>query len=110
MTQMEQASAAKVGEEIRRFVLNNFVVRGGPEGLKDDDSFLERGVIDSPMSGGGMAGPYGTGTTGCRIANGNNDIQMPICKFIPTLGILPLGGDVHATHGFQGQRMDITGR
>ncbi len=37
----------KVEEQIRRFVTDNFLFGEDDGSLKDDDSFLEKGIIDS---------------------------------------------------------------
>ena len=34
-------------EKIRKFISENFLFGKEPEGLTDDDSFLEKGIIDS---------------------------------------------------------------
>lgn len=44
---MEQASKVDCRAELRKFISNNFVLRDGLENLKDDDSFLEKGIVDS---------------------------------------------------------------
>lgn len=44
---MEQASKIDYRAELRKFISNNFVLRDGLENLKDDDSFLEKGIVDS---------------------------------------------------------------
>ena len=33
--------------QIREFVISNFVLKEGPDSLRDDDSFMEKGIIDS---------------------------------------------------------------
>jgi acyl carrier protein len=47
MAQMEQASKIDYRAELRKFIGNNFVLRDGLENLKDDDSLLEKGIVDS---------------------------------------------------------------
>ncbi len=37
----------EIKEQIREFIIENFLFGEGGEDLKDDDSFLEKGVIDS---------------------------------------------------------------
>lgn len=44
---MEQASRIDYRAELRKFISNNFVLRGEAGSLKDDDSFLEKGIVDS---------------------------------------------------------------
>ncbi len=34
-------------EQIRQFIINNFLFGESEEGLGDDDSFLEKGILDS---------------------------------------------------------------
>ncbi len=36
-----------VHDEIRQFIIDNFLMGQDPDSLKDDSSFLEEGVIDS---------------------------------------------------------------
>jgi len=38
---------SKVKKQVREFVVENFLFGEGEEELRDDDSFLEKGVIDS---------------------------------------------------------------
>jgi acyl carrier protein len=47
MVGMERASKMDIGREIRQFISHNFLLRNGPDSLKDDDSLLEKGIIDS---------------------------------------------------------------
>ena len=45
---MEMASTREnVPEEIRRFVINSFLFGKDGADLSDDDSFLEKGIVDS---------------------------------------------------------------
>ncbi len=36
-----------IKEQVRDFIIENFLFGEGGEDLKDDDSFLEKGIIDS---------------------------------------------------------------
>jgi acyl carrier protein len=36
-----------IEQELREFVINNFLFGQGGNGLSNDDSFLEKGIIDS---------------------------------------------------------------
>jgi acyl carrier protein len=36
-----------IEQELREFVINNFLFGQGGDGLSNDDSFLEKGIIDS---------------------------------------------------------------
>ena len=36
-----------IKEQVRRFVVDNFLFGQGSEDLRDSDSFLEKGIIDS---------------------------------------------------------------
>jgi acyl carrier protein len=47
MVGMERAARMDIGGEIRKFISQNFLLRNGPDSLKDDDSLLEKGIIDS---------------------------------------------------------------
>ncbi|MCP4607477.1 MAG: acyl carrier protein [Planctomycetes bacterium] len=43
----DQNGEVDIKMEIRKFISNNFVLPDGLDGLKDNDSFLENGIIDS---------------------------------------------------------------
>ncbi len=43
----EQASEGDIKTKIKEFISNNFVLADGINSLKDDDSFLDNGIIDS---------------------------------------------------------------
>ena len=47
MAQIEDVAKAKIRDVIREFVVNNFLLGSGSQVLNDDDSFLEKGIIDS---------------------------------------------------------------
>jgi len=38
---------AQINEVLRKFVIDSFLFGQGGDSLKDDDSFLEKGIIDS---------------------------------------------------------------
>jgi acyl carrier protein len=47
MAQLEQTSRVDFRNQVKQFITDNFVLRDGPDSLQDDDSFVEKGVIDS---------------------------------------------------------------
>ena len=47
MTQLQEEAKTDIRGATRKFVSDNFVLRDGPDSLKDDDSFLEKGIVDS---------------------------------------------------------------
>ena len=47
MVGMERAARMDIGGEIRKFISHNFLLRDGLDSLRDDDSLLEKGIIDS---------------------------------------------------------------
>jgi len=47
MAQPKQSTNKGIGATVKQFVVDNFLFGKDPEGFYDDDSFLERGIIDS---------------------------------------------------------------
>ena len=47
MADIEQPNCAEINEKIRQFVINNFLLGVTTAVLNDDDSFLEKGIVDS---------------------------------------------------------------
>lgn len=47
MAPIEQLNGIDIKEKIRKFVINNFLLGVNSGNLSDDDSFLEKGIIDS---------------------------------------------------------------
>lgn len=44
---VERNAAGEIREQFKRFMSSNFVLPGDEEGLRDDASLLEEGIIDS---------------------------------------------------------------
>ena len=47
MSSVHHFNEPEIRKLIRKFVTSNFPVAGNPNGIEDDDSLLELGVIDS---------------------------------------------------------------
>lgn len=47
MSGIGQLNGIDIKEKTRAFVINNFLLAAGSNTLNDDDSFLEKGIIDS---------------------------------------------------------------
>jgi len=47
MAQLNQRTSEEIGATVKKFVVNNFLFGKAPEDFSDDDSFIERGIIDS---------------------------------------------------------------
>ena len=47
MENINQLNSTEIKERIKQFVINNFLLGIGSSTLNDDDSFLEKGIIDS---------------------------------------------------------------
>ena len=47
MAHIEQLNNADIKGKIKKFIINNFLLGAGSNNLNDDDSFLEKGIIDS---------------------------------------------------------------
>jgi acyl carrier protein len=47
LSKIEEGRQESVGEVLRRFITDNFLPPAGLETFDDDDSFMEKGIIDS---------------------------------------------------------------
>ena len=47
MAKTEQLNSAATKEKVKAFIINNFLLEAGQKVLSDDDSFLEKGIVDS---------------------------------------------------------------
>ena len=47
MADIEHLNSTEIKEKIKQFVINNFLLGASSAVLNDDDSFLEKGIVDS---------------------------------------------------------------
>lgn len=47
MARTEESSGINIKERLRAFIINNFLLGADTNNLSDNDSFLEKGIIDS---------------------------------------------------------------
>ena len=47
MEQTKEKEVIEIKAEIRRFIIDNFLFGAEPDNFNDDDSFLDRGIMDS---------------------------------------------------------------
>lgn len=47
MSNIEQLNGTDIKEKIKKFIIDNFLLGVNTTPLNDDDSFLEKGIIDS---------------------------------------------------------------
>ena len=47
MARIEELNIINIKEKVKTFVINNFLLGDGLNTLDDNDSFLEKGIIDS---------------------------------------------------------------
>lgn len=47
MAQIDELNKIDIKEKIRTFIINNFLLGVNADNLSDNDSFLEKGIIDS---------------------------------------------------------------